>query len=173
MIRFLRQLSIDRGGASAIEFALILPIIFLLHVCAAEALQAYVAQRRIADIATAMADIAARNRTVSTADLNDILGAATTMIYPLPNVRLQQRVSSITADDTGTTTTDWTAKKDYSEAGSPSVPTGYLRAGESVIVTDVIYDYRPTLGFFLPETIRFTRHAYVRPRLSAKVEKVS
>ncbi len=173
MIRFLRQLSTDRGGASAVEFALILPIIFLLHVCAAEALQAYVAQRRVADIASAMADIAARNRTVSTADLNDILGAATTMMYPLPNVRLQQRVSSITADNSGTTTTDWTAKKDYSEAESPSVPAGYLRAGESVIVTDVIYDYRPTLGFFLPETIRFTRHAYVRPRLSAKVEKVS
>lgn len=172
MIRLLRRVAVDQKGASAIEFALILPIIFLLHVCAAEALQAYVAQRRIAAIATAMADIAARNRTVSNSDLTDILGAASTMLYPLPNVRLQQRISSISADGSGAATPDWTAKKDYSEAGTPSVPAGYLRANESVIVTDVIYDYQPTLGFFLPKTIRFTRHAYVRPRLSANVEKV-
>ena len=59
----------------------------------------------------------------------------------------------------------------YSASGGPSVPAGYLAAGESVIVTDVIYDYRPTFGFFLPDTIRMTRHAYVRPRLSAKVER--
>jgi hypothetical protein len=42
-----------------------------------------------------------------------------------------------------------------------------------VIVTDVIYDYRPTFGLFLPDTIRFSRKAYSRPRLSARVEKVS
>jgi hypothetical protein len=53
------------------------------------------------------------------------------------------------------------------------VPSGYLSANESVIVTDVVYDYRPTFGLFMPETIRFTRHAYVRPRLSVKVEKIS
>ena len=30
-----------------------------------------------------------------------------------------------------------------------------------------------TFGLFLPETIRFTRHAYSRPRLTQKVEKVA
>ena len=29
------------------------------------------------------------------------------------------------------------------------MPAGYLLAGESAIVTDVIYDYRPTFGLFL------------------------
>jgi len=173
MITLLRRLSADQKGASAIEFAIVFPLLFLLHIAAAEALQAYVAQRNVAHIATAMADITARNRTVSTAELNDILGASVSMMHPFPNVRLQQRVSSISADSEGSVATDWTSKKDYTEAEAPSVPTGYLRANESVIVTDVIYDYEPTFGFFMPDTIRMTRHAYVRPRLSAKVEKVS
>lgn len=173
MMKLLRRLAVDQKGASAIEFALIFPILFILHVGAAEALQAYVAQRNVAHIATAMADITARNRTVSTAELNDILGASVSMMYPFPNVRLQQRVSSMSADGSGKITTDWTSKKDYTAEGNPNIPTGYLRANESVIVTDVIYDYKPTFGFILPETIRFTRHAYVRPRLSTKVEKVS
>ncbi|MBU1377943.1 MAG: pilus assembly protein [Alphaproteobacteria bacterium] len=173
MIVFLRRLAADRKGASAVEFALILPILFLLHIGAAEALQAYVAQRNVAHIASTMADITARNRTISNAELNDVLSASVAVMYPFPSVRLQQRVSSISADGSGTITTDWTAKKDYTAAGSPSLPQGYLRSNESVIVTDVIYDYKPTFGFFLPDTIRMVRHAYVRPRLSAKVEKVS
>lgn len=173
MITLLRRLSADEKGASAIEFAIVFPLLFLLHIAAAEALQAYVAQRNVAHIATAMADITARNRTVSTADLNDVLGASVAMIYPFPGKGLQQRVSSISADSSGSVKTDWTSKKDYTKADGPSVPTGYLKANESVIVTDVIYDYEPTFGFFMPDTIRMTRHAYVRPRLSAKVEKVN
>jgi len=173
MITLLRRLSADQKGASAIEFALVFPILFLLHVGAAEALQAYVAQRNVAHIAAAMADITARNRTVSTADLADIQAVSGAMMYPFPTAKLQQRVSSITADSNGTAATDWTSKKNYVLTEAPSVPGSYLRASESVIVTDVIYDYQPSFGIFMPDTIRMTKHAYVRPRLSAKVEKVS
>jgi Flp pilus assembly protein TadG len=173
MIILLRRFSADQKGVSAIEFAIIFPLLFLLHVAAAEALQAYVAQRNVAHIASAMADITARNRTVSTADIDDILGASVSMIYPFPNTGLQQRVSSLSANGSGSVNADWTVKKSYTIGDNPSVPSGYLKANESVIVTDVIYDYKPSFGFFMPDTIRMTRHAYARPRLSAKVEKVS
>lgn len=173
MITLLRRLAADRSGVSAIEFALIFPLIFLLHMAAAEGFQAYVAQRNVAHLAASMADIAARSRTISTAELDDIMGASASMMYPLPNVRLQQRVSSLTADASGTVRTDWTVKKSFNSSEGPSVPGGYLKPNESVIVTDVVYDYQPTFGFFLPASITMTRHAYSRPRLSSKVEKVS
>jgi len=173
MIAFLRRLAADRTGVSAVEFAIIFPILFLLHIGAAEALQAYVAQRNVAHIASAMADITARNRSVTTADMTDILSASTAIMYPLPGTGLQQRVTSMTSSSSGAVSTDWTVNKNYTASGGPSIPAGYLAANESVIVTDVIYDYVPTFGLFLPDKIRFTRHAYVRPRISAKVEKVS
>jgi Flp pilus assembly protein TadG len=172
MITFLRRAAADAKGASAVEFALILPFLFLLHIGSAEALQAYVAHRNVAHVAATMADITARNRTVSTADLNDILAAGVTVMHPFPNVGLQQRISSLSANASGTVARDWTVNKGYIQSDAPSVPPGYLLANESVIVTDVIYEYRPTFGMFLPDTIRMTRHSYVRPRLSAKVEKV-
>lgn len=120
-----------------------------------------------------MADITAQNRSVTAAELDDILVASVSMIHPFPNVDVQQRVSSLSANGSGAVSTDWTVNKSYSVAGGPSVPSGYLSANESVIVTDVIYDYKPTFGLFLPATIRFTRHAYVRPRLSVKVDKIA
>ena len=172
MRTFLRRSATDQSGAAAIEFALIFPVLFVLHIAAVEALGAYQAQRKISHIAAAMADITAQSRSVSTAELDDILLASVSMIHPFPNADVQQRVSSLSANSAGSVSTDWTVKKAYTVSGGPSVPSGYLSANESVIVTDVIYDYKPTFGLFLPATIRFTRHAYVRPRLSVKVEKV-
>lgn len=173
MIRLIQRAARDDTGMSAIEFALIFPVVFVLHIAAAEALQVYQAQRAISHIAATMADVTAQNRSVSTAELDDIMAASVAMIHPFPKVSLQQRVSSLSANAQGTVATDWTAKKDYTKSGSPSVPSGYLQANESVIVTDVVYDYQPKFGLFLPATIRMERHAYVRPRLSPKVDKVS
>ncbi|MFN9925592.1 MAG: TadE/TadG family type IV pilus assembly protein [Phenylobacterium sp.] len=173
MRRFARRFAGEARGAAAIEFALIFPVLFALNIAAAEALMVYQAQRNVAHIAATMADITAQSRTVTDQELTDILGASTVMIHPFPTASLQQRVSSLSANSAGAVSTDWTAKRDFTQAGNPSVPSGYLLANESVIVTDVIYDYRPTFGLFLPDSIRFSRKAYSRPRLSAKVEKVS
>jgi Flp pilus assembly protein TadG len=173
MIRTLRRGAANQEGAAAIEFALVFPVLFLLHMGAAEALEAYQAQRSVAHIAAAMADIVGQSRSVTSADLDDVLSASVTMIYPFPNVDLQQRVSSLSANASGTVSTDWTVKKNYTASDTPSVPSGYLGANESVIVTDVIYDYKPTFGMFMPKTVRFTHHAYVRPRLSQKVDKTT
>lgn len=172
MIRFIRRGAADQKGAAAVEFVLIFPVLFVLHVGAAEALMAYQAQRNVAHIASAMADIVAQSRSVTTSDLDDVLTASGAMIHPYPQLGVQQRISSISKNSSGTQTTDWSVKKAYTVTGGPSLPYGFLANGESVIVTDVIYDYKPTFGLFMPATIRFTRHAYVRPRLSNQVEKL-
>jgi Flp pilus assembly protein TadG len=171
MIQLLRRFWDDCRGVAAIEFALIFPMIFVLNIAAAEALQVYRVQRAVAHIAATMSDVTAQGRTVSDTEIQDILSSSIVMIYPFPTTSLQQRVSSLVADGGGTVKVDWTAKKNYVGSDTPSVPSGYLGANESVIVTDVIYDYRPTFGLFLPETIRFSRKAYARPRLATKVER--
>jgi len=173
LTRFLQRAGADTSGAAAVEFAVIFPVLFVLHVAAAEALEAYKAQRNVAHIAAAMADITAQSRSVTTAEINDILAASTAIIHPFPTTGMQQRVTSLSASAGGTVTQDWQVKKTYTLTGAASVPSGYLSPGESVIVTEVVYDYRPTFGLFLPETIRFIKRGYARPRLSTKVEKLS
>ena len=171
MTPFFRRVAHDRKGVAAVEFALVFPVIFVLNVAAGEGVQAYIAQRQVAHIAATMADITSQSRTVTPAELDDILIASTAMIHPFPSQSLQQRLSVMTTNGSGSVTTDWTQKRSWTGAGGPSIPSGYLAANESVVIADVVYDYRPTFGLFLPDTIRITRHAYVRPRLSAKVER--
>ena len=42
------------------------------------------------------------------ADLDDVLSASKIMIHPFPNVNVQQRISSLSANASGTVSTDWT-----------------------------------------------------------------
>lgn len=173
MRRFLARAAADRSGAAAVEFALILPILVVLNLGAIEALQLYQAQRNVAHIAAVISDITAQGRTITETELQDVMNAGPAIIYPFPNTSLQQRVSSLSANSSGSVSQDWTSKRNYTASGAASVPAGYLGANESVIVSDVIYAYRPTFRFFLPAEIRFVRHAYARPRLTTKVEKVT
>jgi Flp pilus assembly protein TadG len=171
VIRVLRRAAADRRGVAAIEFALIFPMIFMLHLAAIEVLQAYQAQRAVSHIAAAMADITAQGRSVTRAEMDDILAASTVMIQPFSGAGLQQRVSSFVADEKGAVSRDWSVTSDgFTETGDAEAPDHFLSANESVIVTDVIYAYQPRFGVVLPASIRFERHAYARPRLSTRVE---
>jgi Flp pilus assembly protein TadG len=173
MRTFLARAAADQKGAAAVEFALIFPIMFVLHIGAVEALQLYQAQRNVAHIAAVISDITAQSRTITEVELQDVMNAGPAIIYPFPNTSLQQRVSSLSASSTGSVSEDWTSKRNYTGTGAASVPSGYLGANESVIVSDVVYTYKPTFRLFLPAEIRFERHAYARPRLAQKVEKVT
>jgi Flp pilus assembly protein TadG len=167
--RFLSALR-DNRGVAAVEFGLMLPLLVMLTLGMSEFTQAYQAQKRLAHVAAATADITAQTRAVTVAETDDIMNAATSLIYPFGTVSLGQRISSLSSNSSGTITVDWSVKKNYNLTGTPTVPAGYLLANESLIVTDVVYDYRPTFGLYLPTTIRFIRHAYVRPRLSTTVQ---
>jgi Flp pilus assembly protein TadG len=158
-------------GAAAIEFALVAPMLILFHLGAVEVVQAFEAHRRVAHVAAALADLTAQNRTVSTADMNDILQAGALLITPFPSNKLGERISSFTADSGGTVNKDWTVTQNWTAGGSPSVPATYLQAGESVIVADVSFNFQSLFSLVLPNAVIMQKHAYLRPRLSSQVSK--
>lgn len=88
MIQLLRRFWDDCRGVAAIEFALIFPMIFVLNIAAAEALQVYRVQRAVAHIAATMSDVTAQGRTVSDTEIQDILSSSIVMIYPFPTTSL-------------------------------------------------------------------------------------
>ncbi|THD77582.1 MAG: pilus assembly protein [Phenylobacterium sp.] len=167
-----RNFARDQRGAAAVEFALMLPILVVLQIGSVELVKAFEAQRRIAHVAAAMADVVSQGQTVSTAQLTDAMAAGQILVDPLPTNNLGLRISSMTANAQGVVSMDWTTSQNWTQAGQPSVPTGYLAAGESAIVADVSYAYTSSTKYVLPNTITFVRHAYIRPRLSNQVAKV-
>lgn len=167
-----KRFACDQRGGAALEFALLLPILVSLQLGSVELVRAFEAQRRIAHVAAAMADVVSQGRTVSTAQLNDAFISGQVLVAPLSTTPLGLRVSSITANAQGATSADWTVTQNWTGAAAPSIPAGYLDPGESAIVADASYSWDSPLKYLLPNTIHFVKHAYVRPRLSTQVQKV-
>jgi Flp pilus assembly protein TadG len=156
-------------GVAATEFALMAPLLILLHFGTVEVVQALEAYRRVAHVSAAVADLTAENQVVSDSDLNDIMKAGGVLITPFSAASLGVRITSFTASSSGSVSQDWTTSSNWTANDSPSVPQGYLQAGESVIVADSSYSYQALFGFVLPKTLMMKTHAYLRPRLSPQV----
>jgi Flp pilus assembly protein TadG len=161
-----------RRGAAAVEFALVAPFMILLHLGVVESVQAWEAYRRASHVAATLADLTAQNRSVTSADLTDILRSGSLLIAPFPAANLGERIASITANAQGTAQLDWAVASNWTAGGAPSVPAGYLQPGESVVVADVSYQHQALFGLVLPHALTMKTHAYLRPRLSDKVAKM-
>src|ERR1700735_1646004 len=84
---FLRRFRRARSGASAVEFALMLPIMLSLYLGAFELTQGLALDRLVKLNATTVTNLVAQYTTISAStDLPDILAATTQILAPYPSV---------------------------------------------------------------------------------------
>jgi Flp pilus assembly protein TadG len=167
----------DRRGVSAVEFALIAPMLIVLYLGIAETGNLITVYRRMSAVASTAADLTAQTKTVSTADLQDVVSAAGAIMTPFPTDELKIVLSSVVADQNNNGKVAWS----YATKGSPraknsaySVPNGLTEEGTSVIVAEITYAFKPLVdlkAFFSPGAFDMTRTFYARPRRSLAVAK--
>lgn len=167
----------DRGVA-ALEFAMIVPIMFFLFVGSVEFSQAITVDRRVTQIASSTADLVAREKTLTTAQLAGIMGIVNHLVKPYETARLKLTVSNVKAaiDSASTTTVCWSYNHNggvasYAPGQTYALPTGIVEAGNSVIVTEVKYDYEPLLfKYFIATAFSLEEKFYLKPRLASYVK---
>jgi Flp pilus assembly protein TadG len=173
----LRRFGFDEQGVSAIEFAVLLPLMITLYLGGVEISQAVSADRKTTLVAHTVGDLVAQMTNVNstgTAGVDDVLAAASTVAFPFPIANLKVTVSSVCIDSTG---------KIATIAWSKSSPTGTERtgtvtssidpklmvAGTSLIWGEAIYAYKPTIGWAITGTLTMSDKIFLRPRLSKSV----
>jgi Flp pilus assembly protein TadG len=167
-IRSLKLFGHDKEGVSAVEFALIAPIIIAMYLGMADLCQGFMAQRRVDHIASAIADLTAQASTVSAADLTDEFKVGGLIMTPFTATPLGQRVSSINSDATGKTTVLWSVGSNMTALTAKStvaVPANVVSANQTVIRSDVTYAYTSPVNYILKTPITFTQTYYLRPRV--------
>ena len=171
--RKLRQLMNDERGISAVEFAMLLPLMVTLYLGGVEVSEAVAADRKTTIAARTVGDLVAQTTNVTTDDVDNIFAAAVAIIAPYNADNLKLTVSSIKIDAQGVAKIAWSDKKNGGAATTERKP------GDTVILNDALntkgtwliwaeakYEYTPAIGYVITKMIPLTDQIYMRPRQS-------
>lgn len=156
----------DERGISAVEFAMLAPVLIAFYFGMAEFCQGFMAQKRMGHVSAMVADLVAQQETVSQANLDDIFAIGGLIMKPFPTAALQQRVSSVTRTS-GVAKVDWSRGAGMAPRAVNStitLPTDLIANGESIIVSEATYDYDSPVDYFMAGITRFSHIYYLRPR---------
>ena len=78
-IDFLRRLRRDRRGVSAVEFALIAPVMMLMYFGMTELSQSMMAQRKADHIASSIGDLVAQSKSIDDTTMGDLFKIGNTI----------------------------------------------------------------------------------------------
>jgi Flp pilus assembly protein TadG len=162
----------DRRGVSAVEFALVLPIMIAMFFGGVEISQAVMADRKVTLVTRTVADLVAQTSTLSTADMSNVLAASSSIAYPFDATRLTVTVSSVVIDGSGNARVAWSCTRNGSVRATNSVvtlPAALAVANSSLILGEATYVYRPVIGYTITGTLTLADKIYLRPRLTNTV----
>lgn len=169
----IRDVSRDKSGISAIEFALILPVMITMYIGAVEFSHALTVDRRVSSVASAVADLTAQTDKISASEVQDIFNASSSIMTPYTASPLSIVVTSVRANEDNDTTVSWSCALNGSQHAPDSeftVPDGLTQPFSSIIVAEVTYSYTPPIGHMITGGLTMSEKFYLRPRRSLEVE---
>ncbi|MFE9084425.1 TadE/TadG family type IV pilus assembly protein [Brevundimonas sp. NPDC003935] len=171
LLRFWR----DRRGVSAIEFALIAPVMLVIYFGLIEICQGYMANRRASHTASIVADLVAQADETSTKDLTSVFAIGDMIMRPFSAADLSIRVSSVTMDANGVARIDWSRGNDKAlvaltkNSTVSDLPPGLIERGESLILGETEFKYTSAFAQVIKHPIDFKRSYYLRPRTQDRI----
>ncbi len=176
IIQAIRNFRRDHRGVSAVEFAVLLPIMLTLYLGGSEITQAITIKRKTTLVTRAIGDLVAQDVSITNAEMTQIMSATTSVLSPYSTGTLKIKVSSITIDSNGVAKVAWSdAFQDTARAVNETVtlPTGLNIANTTLIWAEASYAYTPPIGYAITGAITMTDKLYLRPRLVNSISRVA
>ncbi|NWG23020.1 MAG: pilus assembly protein [Pseudorhodoplanes sp.] len=164
----------DRRGVSAVEFAIMLPLMLTIYLGTEEVAQGVGAHRKVTLTARAVADLTAQASNLDNAGMNNVLNASAAILAPYPVSKAKITVSLIKIDGNGIAKIEWSDTKNGTARAKGSVvtvPSAFVVNNTSLIWGEVEYAYTPTIGYVISGTMNLKDQIYMRPRLTDTVTR--
>ncbi len=182
----------DQRGVSAIEFAVVAPVLVIMLLGLSDVAPAVIARYQVNHMTESFGDLAAEYSQMQTSDMANVFSAASDVLAPLSSTTLAVRLTNIYSDGAGHAYVYWscgegalppyTAKSVVTSTptGSPlgwfiwvynSYGGGYTRNGTntSYIMAESQYVYTTPAQFIIKSPLTMTNTAYLMPRQSSYV----
>ena len=166
----------DERGVSAVEFALLLPLMLSLYLGSVELSQGIGADRKVTLTARTICDLVSQVSSINNTDMTNALNASSAVMAPFPVGNLKVTVSSVSIDANGKATIAWSDSLNgtaRSKGSSVTLPTALAVANTSLIWSEVQYAYTPVIGYVVSGTLNLKDQIYMRPRLSDTVTRTT
>jgi Flp pilus assembly protein TadG len=165
----------DRKGVSAVEFAMVLPLMVALYIGTVEISQGVAIQRKVTLATRTVADLASQTTSINNSDAANLGKAALAVIAPYSGAPLNGAVSAVNIDANGIAKIAWS---DPINGGTPkaanstvTVPPALNVPNSQLIWSELRYQYKPDFGAALVGEINLFEQIYMRPRLSETVAR--
>ena len=172
LLRLFGRFGGDRRAVSAVEFALIAPVMITLYLGCVEISDGVAADRKVSLTAAALANLAAQTTTISSTDMTNILNAASAIISPYDSSKLQVTVSCLNIDNNGAAKVKWSATQNGTarSAGSShtfdSSTSALDVANTQLILAEASYQYTPIVGTAISGTLTLSDRMFMSPRIT-------
>lgn len=178
--RLAGRLGRDRRGTLPVELALVMPVMLLLLVGAADVSWLYIANQKVARAAGVLADLTARTDRITRTDVTDLFDAVREVAAPLDFAASGRAyVSSIANADGSGARISWqlasgdglsAASQVGSEGGSADLDGAItVEEREELIVAEAFLDVEPIFGLLIQGPVRLYVRAVQRPRFGTVV----
>jgi Flp pilus assembly protein TadG len=170
--RSLRNFHEDKRGVSAVEFAMLLPLMVTLYIGGVEVSSAIAVDRKVTLVARTLGDLVAQSTTVNATDMTNILNAATSVVQPYSSATIQVKVSRVDVDANSVAKVKWSKALHTTPRSTDSIvtlPAALNTPSTSLIWAESQYAYTPAIGYVITGTMTLHDQIYMRPRLSDNV----
>lgn len=172
-VQKLRRFRYEEAGASAVEFAIILPMMLVLFFGTVELSNGVAVDRKVTLTARTLSDLVSQASTISDNDLTNSFAASSAIMTPYSAGPVKAVISEVKVDASGVATIAWSKSSNATAraAGSsvPNLPTALAVPGTYLIWSEVSYTYTPVVGYVLKTGLTLNDQFFTRPRQSACV----
>ncbi len=183
------RLRADVGGTSAVEFAILLPIMILLFVGGTQWTEAITIKRKVQLVSRMIGDLVAQDTTITNAEMASIFDAASALVQPYSSGPLVVIVSRVDIDANGNSTIGWSESLPAGSAYPANNPVTTLpwsastlkntmnMANTKIVWSEARYLYTPPIAFKMfgsTDTGAFTLtdQTIFRQRTGATIDRV-
>jgi len=187
MTQALRRFARNRRGVSAVEFALLAPLMIGLYLGCVEISSGVAADRKVSLIAATLGNLTSScnnsnasaggcpSNIISTTEMNNIFDASKAIVAPYAAANLKMTISCLSIDANKNVTVKWSETRNGTKRTSfafdstnsaltVASPTSYPIL---LIYSEVSYNYTPNIGNIITGTLTLSDHMFMSPRISA------
>ena len=164
----IRRIARDQRGVSAVEFALLAPVMVGLYLGCVEISEGVAADRKVSLTAAALANLTAQAQNLTATDMTNILDASGAIIVPFSASLLKMTVTCLKIDASKNVTVKWSVTRNgTADSGTMTIPSALAVANSWLILAKTSYAYTPVVGYTITGTITLSDQMYMSPRISA------